>query len=52
MDRARPSYSAATTCHLFILSATEESLERVLTLCRFVAMLLASQTLERIVLTF
>ena len=54
MDRARPSYSAATTvtvetetCCLFFLSATEESLQRVLiTLCCFVAMLLASQSLE------
>ena len=51
MDRAHPSYSAATTmtvvtetCCLFFLSATEESLEHVLTLCRFVAMLLASQS--------
>ena len=56
MDRARPSYNAATTvtvatetCRLFFLSATEESLERVLILCRFVAMLLASQSLEHIV---
>ena len=55
MDRARPSCSAATTvtvateaCRLFFLLATEESLERVLTLCRFVAMLLASQSLEHI----
>ena len=60
MDRARPSYSAATTvtvetetCRLFFLSATEESLERVLTLCLFVAMpRLASQSLEHIVPTF
>ena len=59
MDRARPSYSAATTvtvvtetCRLFFLSATEEPLERVLTLCCFVAMLLASQSLEHVVLTF
>ena len=43
MDRARPSYSAATTvtvasetCRLFLLSATEELLARVLTLCRVV----------------
>ena len=58
MDHAHPSYSAAMTvtvttetCHLFFLSATEESLERVLTLCRFVVMLRASQ-LEYVVLTF
>ena len=59
MDRAHPSYSTAMTvtvatetCRLFFLSATEESLERVLTLCCFVAMLLASQSLEHIVLMF
>ena len=59
MDRARPLYSAAMTvtvatetCHLFFLSATEESLEHVLTLCHFVAMLRASQSLKHIVLTF
>ena len=46
MDRARLSYSTATTvtvvtetCRLFFLSATEELLERVLTLCHFVAIL-------------
>ena len=57
MDRARPSYSAATTvtvatetCHLFFLSATDESLELVLTLCHFIAMLRASQSLEYVVL--
>ena len=56
MDQAHPSCSAATTvtvetetCRLLFLSATEESFERVLTLCRFVAMLLASQPLEHIV---
>ena len=55
IDCARPSYSAATTvtvatetCRLFFLSATEESLERVLTLCHFVGMLLASQSLEHL----
>ena len=50
MDSAHPLYSTATTvtvatetCRLFLLSATtEESLKRVLTLCRFIAMLLAS----------
>ena len=59
MDRARPSYSTATTvtvatetCHLFFLSATEELLELVLTLCCFVAKFRASQLLEYVVLTF
>ena len=37
---------ATETCHLFFLSATEESLELVPTLCRFVAMLRASLSLE------
>ena len=55
MDCGRLSYSTATTVtvvtetfRLFFLLAMEESLERVLTLCRFVAMLLASQSLEHI----
>ena len=59
MDHARPSYNTVTTvtvatetCRLFFLSATEQSLERVLTLCRFVAILQASQLLEHFVLTF
>ena len=57
MDRARPSYSAATavtvateSCRLFFLSVMEELLELVLALCRFVAMLRASQSLEYIAL--
>ena len=41
---------ATETCRLFFLSATEESLELVLTLYRFVAMLQASQLLEYVVL--
>ena len=59
MDHARLSYSRATqssavtvvteTCYLF-LSATEESLELVVTFCHFVAMLQAAQLLEYIVL--
>ena len=59
IDRAHPSYSAATTvtvatetCRLFLLSAMEESLECVLTFCCFVAMLLALQSLKHIVLAF
>ena len=59
MDQVRLLCSAATTvtvvtqtCRLFFLSATEELLERVLTLRHIVAMLLASQSLEYIVLTF
>ena len=59
MDRARLLYSAAMTvtvatetCRLFFLSATEELLERVFTLCCFAAMLLASQSLKHIVFTF
>ena len=59
MDHARPSYSramtvtvATETCRLFLLSAMEESLELVLALCRFIAMLRASQSLEYVALTF
>ena len=57
MDRAHPLYTRATTVtvatetyHLFFLSATEESLELVLALCHFIAVLRALQSLKYVAL--
>ena len=59
MDRARPSYSAATTVtvatgtyRIFLLSATEESLELVLTLWTPFRSHASSFTIARIRCTF